>query len=174
MGPLGHFATGMAAKRFAPGAPLLILLIASWLLDLLAITLQHLGVDRDPTSGNPWSHGLLMSLCWSVLAGVLSLAFLRDRRAAIVIGVVVFGHWVLDLISHPIPFNSFSMRTWQWHYGQPLAPDLPILFAGSLRVGFGLYNRISAVEATLLEAVMFVAGTVIYLRGRSRSAPKAE
>jgi len=31
-------------------------------------------------------------------------------------------------------------------------------------MGFGLYNRISAVEATELEVVMFAVGIVIYLR----------
>ena len=77
-------------------------------------------------------------------------------------GLLVFSHWVLDFVSHPIPFPSFSWRSWQWSYGHPLPPDLPLLFANSPRVGLGLYNSISAVEGTMLEFGMFILGLAIY------------
>jgi len=64
---------------------------------------------------------------------------------------VIVSHWVLVFLSHPIPFPSFSWRSTQWTYGHPLPPDLPLLFAGWPKVGLGLYNRISAVQATALE-----------------------
>jgi len=80
------------------------------------------------------------------------------------IGLVVLSHWLLDLVSHPIPFSSFSWQRWQWSFGHPLPPDLPLLFAGSPKVGLGLYNMISAVEATALELGMLLLGFAVYMR----------
>ncbi len=169
MGPLGHCAVGMAAKPMASRVPLGVLLIAPFALDLLAVGLGFAGIESD-AKGIAWSHGLFMSAVWSALAGVLGARMFHDRRSGVVIGLLVFSHWVLDFISHPIPFSSFSWRHWQWDYGHAIAPDLPLLFAKSPKVGLGLYNHISAVEATVLEFAMFVAGTAVYLayRGRNR------
>ena len=44
----------------------------------------------------------------------------------------------------------------------PLPPDLPLLFGNSPKVGLGLYNSISAVEATALECGMFILGAALY------------
>jgi len=41
-----------------------------------------------------------------------------------------FSHWVLDFVSHPIPFSSFSGRSWQWSHG--LRPPTPIFHFCSL------------------------------------------
>lgn len=106
--------------------------------------------------------GLFMSVVWSVVAALLIARIYRDQLAGVVVGLAVFSHWVLDLISHPIPFSSFSWRTWQWSYGHPLPSGLPLLFSNSPRVGLGLYNSISAVEATVLEFGMFVVGAAMY------------
>jgi len=160
MGLLGHFAAGLTAKPLAPRVPLFVLLLATMSLDLLFMALALCGVS-DPTS---WSHGLFMSLVWSTATAILMGAIYRDYRAGIVVGAMIISHWVLDLVSHPIPFSSFSWRTWKWDYGQPLPPDLPLLFAGSPRVAFGLYNHISAAAATALEAAMFAIGLTIYAR----------
>lgn len=175
MGPLGHLAVGMAAKPLAPRVPLVVLLVATWMLDILAIAFSSLGIEGGLERGNPWSHGLFMACCWSVLAGLLAYWVYRGNRAGLVVGLALFSHWVLDLISHPIPFSSFSFRTWRWDYGHPLPPDLPLLFAGSPRVALGLYNYISAMQATVLEAAMFLAGTAVYIRYRMgvRTTPSA-
>ena len=131
------------------------------LLDVLAISFGYAGVEGGPI-GNPWSHGLFMSVVWSVALGLLTTRVYRDYRAGVVVGLLVFSHWVLDFISHPIPFSSFSWRSWQWNYGHPLPSDLPLLFGGSPKVGLGLYNSISAFEATVLEFGMFVVGAAVY------------
>ena len=60
------------------------------------------------------------------------------------------------------PFLHLSWRLWQWSYGHPLPSDLPLLFGSSTKVGLGLYNSISAVEATVLEFGMFVVGAAVY------------
>ena len=161
MGPLGHFSVGLVAKPRTSKVPLGILLLATWILDVLAIAFGFAGIEGG-VDGNPWSHGLFMSVMWSLAVGLLTSHIYRDRRAGVVIGLVVFSHWVLDFVSHPIPFPSFSWSSWQWSYGHPLPPDLPLLFESSPKVGLGLYNSISAVEATALELGMFILGSAVY------------
>jgi hypothetical protein len=163
MGPLGHFSVGLAAKPTAPKVPLGILLLATWILDVLAIAFAFAGIEKAG-SGLPWSHGLFMSVVWSLAVGLLAARIYRDRRAGVVIGLLVFSHWLLDFVSHPIPFSSFSWRSWQWSYGHLLASDLPLLFANSPKVGLGLYNSMSATEATALESGMFILGAAVYAR----------
>ena len=173
MGPIGHFSVGLAAKTMAAKVPLGILLLATWILDVLAIVFGFAGIEKAGNIGNPWSHGLFMSIVWSVLAALLITRIYRDRRAGMVVGLLVLSHWVLDFISHPIPFSSFSWRSWQWSYGHPLPSDLPLLFGSSPKVGLGLYNSISAVEATVLEFGMFLLGVAIYAAYAVRQAKKA-
>lgn len=161
MGPIGHFAVGLASKPTAPKVPLGVLFLATVILDVLAIAFAFAGIEGVKT-GIPWSHGLFMSVIWSLVATFLAARIYRDHRAGVVVGLLVFSHWVLDFISHPIPFSSFSRRSWQWSFGNPLPPDLPLLFGGSPKVGLGLYNSTSAVEATALELGMFILGAAVY------------
>jgi hypothetical protein len=161
MGPLGHLSVGLAAKPAAPGAPLAVLLLATWILDFLAVALGVVGVEGGQ-HGDPWSHSLFMAVVWSVAFGVWAARVYCSRRVGWVVGLLVLSHWVLDWVSHPIPFSSFSWRTWSWTYGRPLPSDLPIFFGGSPKVGLGLYNSMSAARATLLEVVMFVVGAAVY------------
>jgi hypothetical protein len=170
MGWIGHCAVGMAAKPWAPKAPLGVLLLATISLDLLAIAFALVGIENSRNGILPWSHGLFMSMVWSVAVALLVARIFHSYRAGVVAGLMVVSHWVLDFVSHPIPFDTFSWRTWQWSYGHPLPSDLPIFFARSPRVGLGLYNSISAVQATVLEIVMFLVGTVIYIKYVPKSA----
>jgi hypothetical protein len=166
MGPIGHCAIAMAVKPLAPRVSVSTLLIATLLLDILATVFMFIGIEGGENVGNPWPDGLLMSAIWSALAAFLVGTVYRSYRSGTVVGVAGFSHWILDFVSHPIPFPSFSWRTWQWDYGHPLPPDLPLLFANSRRVGLGLYNSISAVTATELEVGMFVLGTAVYVTHR--------
>ncbi|MGC1648610.1 MAG: hypothetical protein WA741_22560 [Candidatus Sulfotelmatobacter sp.] len=162
MGPIGHFSVGLAAKPAVPKVPLGILLLATWILDVLAIVFGFAGIERGGSTELSLSHGLFMSVIWSLVAAFLAARIYRDHRAGVVVGLLVFSHWVLDFVSHPIPFSSFSWRSWQWSYGHPLPPDLPLLFSSSPKVGLGLYNSISAVQATALEFGMFILGGAVY------------
>jgi len=147
MGPPGHIAIALAAKPAAPKAPLWILMLATEVIDLLAFGFIALGVERTGSDASfPWSHGLLMSLVWSALAGGIGFLLYRDRRAGIVIGLMVFSHWVLDFVSH--------------------GPDLPLLFEGSPRVGLGLESSVAV--GLIMELSMLAAGTAIYLAWRRR------
>jgi len=162
-GVFGHCAVGLAAKPLSPKVPLGVLFLAALTLDILAITFGIAGFESG-AKGIPWSHGLLMSVLWSGVFALAGARIFHSARAGAVIGLVVLSHWLLDFVSHPIPFSSFSWRSWQWSFGHPLRPDLPLLFAGSPKVGLGLYNTISAVEATALELGMLLLGFVMYMR----------
>jgi hypothetical protein len=148
----GHVAAGLAAKPAAPKASLGVLLIAAMGLDTLCGIFSATGVEyigADAPISIPWSHGLFMSLVWS--AASFGIAFLSSRnlRTSLVIALVVFSHWVLDFIAHPMGL------------GKPLPPDLPLLFGGSPKVGLGLYNNLAAALPT--ELGLFAAGIAFYL-----------
>lgn len=80
MGPIGHFSVGLAAKPAAPRVPLGVLFLATWTLDLLAIAFGFAGIEREGIAGLPWSHGLFMSVVWSVLAALLTARIYRSHR----------------------------------------------------------------------------------------------
>ncbi len=150
---IGHHAVGFAAKRFAPRTSLGLLMAAPLLLDFLwpiflLLGIEHVRVEPARTPflrldlyDYPWSHSLLMSLVWSVLAGGAYWAFTRYRAGAVAIGVGVFSHWVLDFVTH--------------------IPDMP-LYPGGPEVGLGLWR--STVGTIVIESTLFVVGVAIYLR----------
>jgi membrane-bound metal-dependent hydrolase YbcI (DUF457 family) len=151
---IGHFAVGFASKRLAPRVNLGLLLVAPLLLDMLWPVFLLLGIETvriDP--GNtavtpldlhdyPWSHSLLMSIVWSVLFGIAGWVTLRQIRAAIVLGIGVFSHWILDFITH--------------------RPDMPLYPGSSVYLGLGLWS--SKIGTALVEGALYVAGVAIYLR----------
>ncbi len=157
---IGHFAVGLASKRVAPRASLGVLLAAPNLLDLLWPIFLLLGWEEvriDP--GNtaftpldfvsyPISHSLLTACGWGVLFALLYWAVTRYSLGAIVIGLSVMSHWVLDFVTH--------------------RPDMP-LYPGGPRIGLGLWNSVSATIA--VEVTMYAAGAWLYLsmtRARDR------
>jgi hypothetical protein len=155
---------GFAAKRVVPKAPLWVLLVATQALDLLCYAFMSLGIERmaestvDLTNGIqfltegsvPWSHGLFMSLVWSLGFGALAGLLWRDRRTGIAVGLAVFSHWVLDFIVH--------------------LPDLPVLFEGSPLLGLGLWGSgPGLILSGVLEVALLVGGIVLYWQMRKQS-----
>ena len=104
MAGLGHIGFGFAAKPIAPKVHLLVLLIATELIDILWGFFYFTGIDRNGVGiySSPWSHSLFMSVIWSVLAALIAVRIYHDRRSGIVIGLLVFSHWVIDFITHPM------------------------------------------------------------------------
>ena len=168
MGPPGHLGIGFAARRVAPKVPLWVLLVATEVLDLLSFLFMAIGIERMGTTtvdlsqgiqylspaSVPWSHGLFMSLVWSVLAGGIAYLVYRDRRTGVVLGLVVFSHWVLDLIVH--------------------LPDLPLLFEGSPLLGLGLWGSgPGLVISGILELALLAGGIAIYVITRKRKSVQA-
>ena len=101
-----------------------------------------------------------MSLIWSVLAALLATRIYHDFRSGLVIGLLVFSHWVIDFITHPMG-ALFG--------GKPLTPDLPLFFNGSPKVGLGLYNH-SFTIAIASDMLMLVFGIAIYIWYRIKLA----
>lgn len=163
MSPIGHFAVGLAAKPVAPKVPLFVLLGATLILDLFYFVFAFAGIE-GLNKEIPWSHGLVMSVIWSLAAALLSARIFRDYRAGTIIGLLVFSHWLLDFISHPMGL------------GHPQPPDLPLLFYGSPKMGLGLYNSISVFQALAIESVMFIFGSAIYATHvfKKRKAKKSQ
>jgi membrane-bound metal-dependent hydrolase YbcI (DUF457 family) len=162
MGP-GHFGIALAVKTADKKVPLLVYLAASELLDILALffvalkieqlgvirtTLQE-GVSRSTPGHHAWSHSLFMSVIWSLIAGVMGYLIYKDRRAASLLGLVVFSHWVLDFIVHP--------------------PNLPLSIFGSTKVGLGLWSTGPGMILSMgLEIVLLAGGIAFYLKSTNR------
>ena len=93
-----------------------------------------------------------MSLAWSIAFGALAWRF-RSYRIGLFLGGLVFSHWGIDFITHPMG-AVFG--------GHPTEPDLPLLFGGSRNVGLGLYNY-SIVAAYMIEYGTIAIGIMVYV-----------
>ena len=153
---IGHFGAGLAVKRLAPQVSLGVLFLAAELIDILCIVFTLVGIES--MGFIPWSHGLFMAVVWSFAAAFAAGFFYRSRRAATLIGAVVFSHWVLDFISHPMGTLGIGSQ-----------PDLPLFFAGLLRVGLGLYNSVPGVIVGELGMILLGLAFYIPYRGRLSS-----
>ena len=162
MAGLGHLGFGFAAKPLAPKVHLAVLLIATELIDILWGVFYFTGFDRGNVgmSSSPWSHGLFMAVIWSILAALVVARLYHDRRSGIVVGLLVFSHWVVDFITHPMGAIFGSA---------PLPPDLPLFFNGSPNVGLGLYNH-SFTIAVAADLGMLIIGLGIYVRYKIKLA----
>jgi len=150
---LGHFGVGFGAKKAAPQVSLGSLFLAAQFVDLLWPSLLLLGVEEvHITSGSapgpplefvsyPFSHSLLAVIVWGLLFAAVYYLLRRSRIGALVLGLTVISHWLLDLVVHQ--------------------PDLPF-YPGSSKAGFGLWSFPAASMA--LEIAIFAVGLRLYLR----------
>ena len=151
---VGHFGVGFAGKTVAPRASLGTLFLAAQFVDLLWPTLLTLGIERVAIQPGitvvtpfdfvyyPISHSLLTVVGWALLFAVLYYAMRRYLRGAIVVGVLVVSHWLLDAVMH--------------------RPDLPLYPGGEARIGLGLWNSLPGTFA--LEMGVFALGIWLYVR----------
>ncbi|MDP2999463.1 MAG: hypothetical protein Q8N47_18385 [Bryobacterales bacterium] len=148
---IGHFAVGFAAKRAAPRTSLAILLGSASLIDLLFPLFLLLGWERVwfESGSNPFtrasffypfSHSLAATVVWAITAASIYWAVTRYRAGAVVAGLAVLSHWVLDAISHK--------------------PDMPLYPGASPLVGLGLWYSVTG--TVIVEGLMFAAGVWIY------------
>ena len=161
MAALAHLGVGLAAKRVAPGAPVLLLVLGAFAIDLVWTLLLLVGVEKMPGPGvvSPYSHGLLMATLWSVLVALVAGFVWKRPRVALFAGLLVFSHWVVDFITHPMT-HLF-----------PGAMGPPLLFEGSRTVGLGLYS--TALGTYLGEYGTLLAGFAIYAWARRRLREQA-
>ena len=162
----GHFGLAAAVKAKEPQVPLWSLMLATAWLDVLFVPLYIAGIERiEPapgTGGTGYGEGVIYADYTHSLVGALALGLLFGliaavpwgRRTGVVLGAVVFSHWVLDLLVH--------------------RGDMPIL-PGNLgdlpRLGFGLWQIPLAAAAT--ELALVAIGAVLYGRAAARRAGPA-
>ena len=155
---VGHYGVAFAVKTERNRIPLWVLFIAVQFLDYIWATLVLLGIEKlrvikGFTAGSmldsyyhPYSHSLIAAILWSSVAVVgynslcSRLGYSYRKSTALIVGVAVFSHWILDLLAHP--------------------RDLPI-YDNTWKVGFGLWNYRDLEFG--LEIALVVAGIILYL-----------
>jgi hypothetical protein len=155
---VGHYSIAFALKSERNRIPLWVLFIAIQFLDyiwatLVLLEIEKLRVIKGFTAGSmldsyyhPYSHSLITAVVWSGVAAIAykpfcsRLGYLYSKSAALIVGVAVFSHWILDFIAHP--------------------RDLPI-YDNKLKVGLGMWNYRDPEFA--LEIALLAGGIILYL-----------
>ncbi|HUU26987.1 MAG TPA: metal-dependent hydrolase [archaeon] len=149
---IGHYAVGFAGKKLAPKTSLGTLFLAAGLMDflftfLLLCGVEHLRIDPGNTAvvpldlyDFPFSHSLMFALFWSVLFSLLYCQIRKYPRGSLVLGGLVFSHWLLDLVSH--------------------RPDLPLFPGSETMLVLGLWNSLAGTAA--VELGLFAVGVWLY------------
>ena len=152
----GHFGLAAGLKKIAPRLPLWSLLLATFWLDIIFTIFSMFGLETftpmDPAQpmygeviiNAHYTHSLVGALLISLLTGWLaSLRWKND--GGLVIGAVVFSHWILDLLVH--------------------RPDLPLL-PGNLGnlplLGLGLWDY--PIISGVIELELALGGAYFYYR----------
>jgi membrane-bound metal-dependent hydrolase YbcI (DUF457 family) len=159
---IGHLAVGFAAKKAAPRISLGTTFLACQAADLLWPVLVIMGIERVSVDHSataftplnfehyPWSHSLGMSLAWALVAFLLLKALKFSHLEAGTLGLVVFSHWILDVLTH--------------------RPDVPFWFGDSPKLGFGLWNSVTG--TLVVELAMFAIGIWLYLNNTKSNNKK--
>lgn len=160
----GHFGFAAAVKAREPKTPLWILMLATVWLDVVFAPFLISGVEtieKVPGFGTygglvihaDYTHSLVGAVLISALLG-LPAAWAWGKRSGIVVAIVSFSHWLLDLLFH--------RGDMPWLPGN--AGDLP-------KLGLGLW-RYPGVAATI-ELIFVIVGAYLYWRAADRVAATA-
>src|SRR5437660_496117 len=107
----GHFGLAAAVKSREPQVPLWSLMLSTQLLDVLFVILYAFGIEGlKPVPGTnggygnviinaDYTHSLVGALAISILAMIVAM-IPWGRRNGLIIGGVVFSHWILDFLVH--------------------------------------------------------------------------
>ena len=166
---VAHCSVAFAAKTERNQIPLWVLFIAVQFLDYIWATLVLLGIEKlrvikGFTAGSmldsyyhPYSHSLVAALIWSGVAAAIYKSAWRakaSRAAALLVGVAVFSHWILDFIAHPrdlaIYDNTWKVGLGLWKYrGLEFGLEVALLAGGIL-----LYLTRSTISAARKKAII--------------------
>ena len=152
---IGHYAVALALRKVDKNTSLGLLFLAVQLADIIFFPLVLLGVERFAIIENftdsthfeliymPYSHSLFSTLmATTVVYFIIRFVLRQNKLTALVVGIAILSHWILDLIVH--------------------TPDLPLFADTSYKFGFGLWH--SALATYILEMIILFAGFWIYLR----------
>jgi hypothetical protein len=179
---VGHYGVAFACRTERNKIPLWILFVAVQFLDYIWATLVLLGIEKlrvikGFTAGSmldsyfhPYSHSLIAAILWSVVAGIgyrqvcKWLGYTYSKSAALIIGVAVFSHWILDLIAHPRDLAIYD-NTWKvgfglWNYRDPEFALEIALLAG----GIALYVMRNAMPAIRKVVVIAFGLTLVIVQ----------
>lgn len=154
MPAFGHLGIGLVTKRFEPQIPLWTLLLSTMIIDILAVIFI--------TAPLWWTHGLIMALVWSGLSIIvviftIKLLNYKNRQndvkysnkriihSSVVIGVLVFSHWVHDLI-------GWSM----W------STAIPLFFNDTMTIMLPIQTNL-IIGLILVEFGPFIFGLIVYV-----------
>lgn len=84
--------------------PVAVYVGGAFVLDFLWVGFGVTGID--PTPWSDWSHSLLMALFWSTAFAMLFARF--GRRATVAVWLIVFSHFVLDLLIQGATIYPFA------------------------------------------------------------------
>jgi membrane-bound metal-dependent hydrolase YbcI (DUF457 family) len=150
---IGHYGVALAAKKTEPSLSLGTTIMATQFIDLLwpillLTGLEDVVIDPGITAFNafnfthyPYTHSLLGCLIWGGVFGLVYFLITKDKKAAIISGLLVLSHWVLDFITH--------------------RPDLPLTFGENMKVGLGLWNY--KLVTLIVESTIYTVGAALYL-----------
>lgn len=155
---IGHFAAGIAARSLQPRLSMGYLFLSVQFLDLLWPSFLMLDIEKVAISPGitqvaqleftsyPISHSFIMSIFWSLLFGIVYYFSTRDKWSALILGLGVLSHWLLDVVVH--------------------VPDLPVSPLHDLKVGLGLWRSLFATVA--LEGAMFFVAILLFYCAEQR------
>src|SRR5205814_5636540 len=147
---VGHYSVAFAIKSDKNRIPLWVLFTAVQFLDYIWATLVLLGIEKlrvikGFTAGSmldsyyhPYSHSLIAAIVWSGIAAMIYKSVWRakaSKAAALLVGLAVFSHWILDFIAHPRDLAIYD-NTWKvglgfWNYRDPeFALEIALLAIG--------------------------------------------
>jgi membrane-bound metal-dependent hydrolase YbcI (DUF457 family) len=158
----GHFGLAAIVKAKQPEVPLWPLMLSTQLLDVLFVpaVLTNLESLETPAGGGYgeavihayYTHSLVGALLISLAMGLFG-RWKWGNKTGLILGLMVFSHWLLDLLVHKADL--------------PLLPgnlgNLPLL-------GFGLWS--SPLVSILVELALITAGATLYFfSALARSKP---
>jgi len=148
----GHYSAAFATKSAVPRVPLWTVLLAAQLVYILWVLfvlggLEHARLVPELPSNPldlydmPYTHSLVATLVWSVVAFVAARRALGlERSGVLAVAAAVASHWLLDLLVH--------------------RPDLPIGFG--VKAGLAMWNH--PVPEYLLEVGLIVVSAGLAIR----------
>jgi len=159
----GHFGFAALVKSRERQAPLWALMLATVWLDIVFVPLFVAGVETIAFVGRPggygagiihadYTHSLIGAIALSVVFG-LAFGWRSGSRTAIVLGLVAFSHWVLDLLVH--------------RADMPLFPSHD---SNQFRFGIGLWRY--PWTAAGMELLLVVMGAWLYWRAARAITPE--
>ena len=155
MAAITHLAVAcLFKKKIKKQIGLITCIIAAYCLDILALIFTLLKIDSSlykltHIDGSFWSHSLIMALIWSFLFSFVYYLFIRNIFNSYVILLIVFSHWIIDLLTWPLGCIYKN------------APGLLLIWNNKITVGFGLYN--SMYLAMSIEIISLIISIIILI-----------